>query len=94
VAALRAALCCVRVLAQWCDAALRGDATHGKRAERACARVPRLRVPRRVQMGPGGMDALIRLGCGDMRRTLNILQGCCGVGARHCLTSKLSGRPP
>ncbi|KAF8073115.1 RFC3 [Scenedesmus sp. PABB004] len=27
-----------------------------------------------VNMGPGGMDALIRLGCGDMRRTLNILQ--------------------
>jgi hypothetical protein len=28
----------------------------------------------RVQLGAGGMDALIRLGCGDMRRTLNILQ--------------------
>jgi DNA polymerase III delta prime subunit len=28
----------------------------------------------RVKMGPGGMEALIRLGAGDMRRTLNILQ--------------------
>lgn len=28
----------------------------------------------RVKLGAGGMDALIRLGCGDMRRTLNILQ--------------------
>jgi hypothetical protein len=34
----------------------------------ACVRVCR------VQLGAGGMDALIRLGCGDMRRTLNILQ--------------------
>lgn len=29
-----------------------------------------------VKLGAGGMDALIRLGCGDMRRTLNILQSC------------------
>ena len=28
----------------------------------------------RVQLGPGGMDALVTLGAGDMRRTLNILQ--------------------
>lgn len=28
----------------------------------------------RVKLGPGGMDALISLGAGDMRRTLNILQ--------------------
>ena len=28
----------------------------------------------RVKMGEGGMDALITLGSGDMRRTLNILQ--------------------
>ncbi|KAK9828941.1 hypothetical protein WJX72_002938 [[Myrmecia] bisecta] len=28
----------------------------------------------KVQLGEGGMDALIRLGAGDMRRTLNILQ--------------------
>ncbi|KAK9845912.1 hypothetical protein WJX81_005806 [Elliptochloris bilobata] len=27
-----------------------------------------------VKLGPGGMDALITLGAGDMRRTLNILQ--------------------
>lgn len=27
-----------------------------------------------VQLGTGGMDALVRLGGGDMRRTLNILQ--------------------
>jgi DNA polymerase III delta prime subunit len=27
-------------------------------------------------MGPGGMDALITLGAGDMRRSLNILQSC------------------
>jgi hypothetical protein len=32
--------------------------------------------PIRVQMGPGGMEALITLGSGDMRRTLNILQVC------------------
>jgi hypothetical protein len=36
-----------------------------------CCRYSRLC---RVQLGAGGMDALIRLGCGDMRRTLNILQ--------------------
>jgi len=29
-----------------------------------------------VKMGEGGMDALITLGSGDMRRTLNILQSC------------------
>eukprot|EP00878_Enallax_costatus_P045954 GHUV01055497.1.p1 GENE.GHUV01055497.1~~GHUV01055497.1.p1 ORF type:complete len:181 (+),score=47.62 GHUV01055497.1:1122-1664(+) len=29
-----------------------------------------------VKLGPGGMEALIRLGGGDMRRTLNILQSC------------------
>jgi len=28
----------------------------------------------RVKLGKGGMDALITLGAGDMRRTLNILQ--------------------
>ena len=27
-----------------------------------------------VKLGPGGMEALIMLGAGDMRRTLNILQ--------------------
>eukprot|EP00798_Chlamydomonas_sp_ICE-L_P023993 gene23993-9566_t len=29
-----------------------------------------------TKMGPGGMDSLLRLGCGDMRRSLNILQSC------------------
>lgn len=29
---------------------------------------------RRVNMGEGGLDALVALGQGDMRRTLNILQ--------------------
>ena len=29
-----------------------------------------------VNMGPGGMDALVALGGGDMRRSLNILQVC------------------
>eukprot|EP00877_Chromochloris_zofingiensis_P001247 jgi/Chrzof1/11122/Cz05g24170.t1 len=29
-----------------------------------------------VKMGKGGMDALITLGAGDMRRTLNIIQSC------------------
>ncbi|KAG1675379.1 hypothetical protein FOA52_012298 [Chlamydomonas sp. UWO 241] len=29
-----------------------------------------------VKMGPGGMDALVALGGGDMRRSLNILQSC------------------
>lgn len=28
----------------------------------------------RVKMGEGGLDALVTLGQGDMRRTLNILQ--------------------
>ena len=28
----------------------------------------------RVKLGEGGMDALVTLGAGDMRRTLNILQ--------------------
>ena len=32
---------------------------------------------RRVKLGPGGMDALVTLGAGDMRRTLNILQARC-----------------
>ena len=27
-----------------------------------------------VRMEEGGMDALVTLGCGDMRRSLNILQ--------------------
>eukprot|EP00955_Chlamydomonas_euryale_P012468 134264-Chlamydomonas_euryale.AAC.8 len=27
-------------------------------------------------MGAGGMEALVTLGCGDMRRSLNILQSC------------------
>jgi replication factor C subunit 3/5 len=27
-----------------------------------------------VRLGPGGLDALVALGAGDMRRTLNILQ--------------------
>ena len=31
-----------------------------------------------VNMGPGGMDALVALGGGDMRRSLNILQVCGG----------------
>ena len=31
-------------------------------------------LPGRVNLGPGGMDALVTLGAGDMRRTLNILQ--------------------
>jgi hypothetical protein len=35
----------------------------------------------RVKLGPGGMDALITLGGGDMRRTLNILQ--VGTAAAH-----------
>jgi hypothetical protein len=30
----------------------------------------------KCEMGPGGMDALVALGGGDMRRTLNILQSC------------------
>lgn len=30
----------------------------------------------KVKLGPGGMDALVTLGGGDMRRTLNILQSC------------------
>ena len=30
--------------------------------------------PASVTMGPGGLDALVTLGCGDMRRSLNILQ--------------------
>eukprot|EP00798_Chlamydomonas_sp_ICE-L_P032716 gene32716-3601_t len=29
-----------------------------------------------TKMGPGGMDSLVRLGCGDMRRSINILQSC------------------
>ncbi|KAJ9529439.1 hypothetical protein QJQ45_013715 [Haematococcus lacustris] len=29
-----------------------------------------------VKMGPGGLDALVALGGGDMRRSLNILQSC------------------
>ncbi|GAX72584.1 hypothetical protein CEUSTIGMA_g40.t1 [Chlamydomonas eustigma] len=29
-----------------------------------------------VKLGPGGMEALIALGSGDMRRSLNILQSC------------------
>jgi hypothetical protein len=29
-----------------------------------------------VKMGPGGMDALVALGGGDMRRSLNIVQSC------------------
>ena len=32
-----------------------------------------------VNMGPGGMDALVALGGGDMRRSLNILQVCVGA---------------
>jgi len=31
----------------------------------------------RVKLGEGGMAALVRLGGGDMRRTLNILQVSC-----------------
>lgn len=30
----------------------------------------------RVNMGPGGLEALVTLGSGDMRRVLNILQSC------------------
>ena len=33
-------------------------------------------------MGPGGMDALVRLGGGDMRKTLNILQVVTGAMQR------------
>ena len=29
-----------------------------------------------VKMGPGGLDALVALGAGDMRRSLNIIQSC------------------
>lgn len=29
-----------------------------------------------VKLGPGGLDALVTLGSGDMRRSLNILQSC------------------
>lgn len=35
---------------------------------------PATALPCSVKMGPGGMDALVTLGAGDMRRTLNILQ--------------------
>eukprot|EP00983_Pelagomonas_calceolata_P105226 1159110-Pelagomonas_calceolata.AAC.2 len=38
----------------------------------------------RVKMGPGGMEALVALGGGDMRRSLNILQtsrSCSKAGA-------------
>jgi hypothetical protein len=35
----------------------------------------------RVKLGPGGMDALVTLGGGDMRRTLNILQVI--IGTQH-----------
>ncbi|GIL70670.1 hypothetical protein Vretimale_3774 [Volvox reticuliferus] len=30
----------------------------------------------RVKLGPGGLDAVVELGNGDMRRSLNILQSC------------------
>ncbi len=33
----------------------------------------------RVVLEGGGMDALVALGCGDMRRSLNILQVCCSA---------------
>jgi DNA polymerase III delta prime subunit len=39
-----------------------------------------------VKMGPGGMDALVALGGGDMRRSLNILQ------VRAALVARLLGR--
>ena len=35
-------------------------------------------------MGKGGVDALVTLGQGDMRRTLNILQVPPTVTSRHC----------
>ena len=44
-------------------------------------------VPCRVQLGAGGMDALIRLGGGDMRRTLNILQVRCGQQQSPCVAT-------
>ncbi len=43
-----------------------------------CVRVRRA-GPRRVKMGPGGLEALITLGAGDMRRSLNIIQVRCRV---------------
>ena len=33
-------------------------------------------LPCSVKMGPGGLDALVALGAGDMRRSLNIIQSC------------------
>jgi len=41
----------------------------------------------RVKLGEGGMDALITLGAGDMRRTLNILQ----VGECGCRLGEAAG---
>jgi hypothetical protein len=43
----------------------------------------------RVNLGPGGMDALIRLGCGDMRRTLNIVQ----VSMSHMVSAEAGNCP-
>jgi hypothetical protein len=45
---------------------------------RICAAQSRIGVLHihRVRMGAGGMDALVTLGGGDMRRSLNILQAC------------------
>ena len=35
---------------------------------------PAATPPRSIKVLPGGLEALIELGCGDMRRTLNLLQ--------------------
>ena len=45
----------------------------GHSAQRLCSTLNR-RCCGSVQLEDGGMDALVALGCGDMRRSLNILQ--------------------
>jgi len=42
----------------------------------ARARLAHVVAAESVTLGEGGMDALVTLGCGDMRRSLNILQAC------------------
>ena len=42
----------------------------------------------RVNLGDKGMEALITLGAGDMRRTLNILQVCKTPHARSSTTAQ------
>jgi hypothetical protein len=41
----------------------------------------------RVRLVDGGLDALVTLGAGDMRRTLNILQARCA-----CMTAIVAGQ--